>query len=239
MVDYFGRELEIGNLVYYIPRAKSNFIVSDSFALLTGMNEFFTIIDNDINKGIIEKANIYKLIKCIPDTDKLQLQYKQLRQAYQIYTNNYLNSVKLYTNIKSGNILIVDDNSDTKYVYIGYLDYIRLNYKTNEKFIESGYAYVLASVFTRFSGLRINSKEFKEKTFNFKYIFEYLFSNYSDYYNVLQSKVFIISDEPLRVKKIYSNLNIINVETECQLINNHKDVIDLAKLVIKNKKRVC
>lgn len=235
MVDYFGRELEIGNLVYYIPIAKSNFIVSDSFALLTGMNEFFTIIDNDINKGIIEKANIYKLIKCIPDTDMLQLHYKQLRQAYQIYTNKYLNSVKLYTNVKLGDILIIDDNSNTKYVYIGNVDYIRLNNKTHEKFVESGYAYILASVFTRFSGLRLNSREFNERTYNFKYIFEYLFNNYSDYYNVLQSKVFKISNEPLRVKKIYSNLKIINVETECQLTNSHKNVIDVAKLVIKNE----
>lgn len=235
MVDYFGRELEIGNLVYYIPIAKSNFIVSESFALLTGMNEFFTIIGNDINNGVIEKTNIYKLIKCIPDTDMLQLHYKQLRQAYQIYTNKYLNSIKLYTNVKLGDILIIDDNSNTKYVYIGNVDYIRLNNKTHEKFVESGYVYILASVFTRFSGLRLNSREFNERTYNFKYIFEYLFNNYSDYYNVLQSKVFKISNEPLRVKKIYSNLKIINVETECQLTNSHKNVIDVAKLVIKNE----
>lgn len=235
MNDYFGRKLKVGDLIYYIPRAKSNYMVSDTFALLTGMDEFFIIIDDDINKGIIEKTNIYKLIKCIPDTDKLQFHYKQLIQAYQIYTNNYLNSVKLYTNIKLGDILIADDYSDTKYVYMGYLDYIRLNNKTNEKFVKSGYVYVLASVFTSFSGLRINSKEFKEKTFNFKYIFEYLFNNYSDYYNVLQSKVFIISDELLRVKKVYLNLKIINVETECQFTNNNKNVIDSAKLVINKK----
>lgn len=235
MVDYFGRELEVGDLIYYIPRVKSNYMVSDSFALLTGMNEFFTIIDDDINKGIIEKTNIYKVIKCITDTEKLQFHYKQLIQAYHIYTNNYLNSVKLYTNIKLGDILIADDNLDTKYVYMGYIDYIRLNYKTNEKFVESGYVYILASVFTSFSGLRINSKEFKEKIYNFKYIFEYLFNNYSDYYNVLQSKVFVILDEPLRVKKVYLNLKIINVETECKFTNSNKNVIDSAKLVIKNK----
>lgn len=234
MIDYFGRELNVGDLIYYIPRAQSNYIVSDSFALLTGMNEFFTIMNNDINKGTIEKTNVYNLIKCVPDTDKLQLHYKQLRQAYQIYTNNYLNNIKFYTNVKLGDILIIEDNYDTKYVYIGYLDYIR-SIKTEKKFVMSGHAYILASVFTSFSGLRINSKEFREKTYNFKYIFEYLFENYSDYYHVLDSKVFIISDEPLRVKKVYLNLKIINVETECKFTNNSHSRVDSAKLIRKNR----
>lgn len=204
MYDYYGRELNIGDLVLCLPTSQNDFHYSDDrVTLLVGKKEVFRLYR--------KKYSIYNisneiLIKLSPvNTDKLLEKYTKLKNEYDKYMQQDIKSNQMSSNLEPGDIVVRNNKSKQSFVYVGYGDFIA---KYNNQ-IESnrGYLYISLSVFGHVSGLRMIPKNINGYEFSLEKAISYLYSTINWYNDVDRSKL-IFSKSPLMIKEIKGKLKL-------------------------------
>lgn len=207
MNDYYGRELSIGDLVLCLPTSQNDFHYSDDrLSLLIGKKEVFRLYRK---KYSVCSFSNEVLIKMSPiNTDKLLEKYTQLKNAYDEYMQQEIKSNQMVSNLEPGDIVVRNNKSEQKYVFIGYGDLI-IKYNNRTESIDTGYLYIALNIFGQSFGIKMTPKNIEGYEFSFSSVFSNIYDKGSDYwdYRVDKSKL-ILSKSPIMIKEIKGKLKL-------------------------------
>lgn len=229
MYDYYGRELNIGDLVLCLPTSQNNFRYSnDRVSLLVGKKELFRLHSK---RYIIYNVSNEILIKLSPvNTDELLKKYTTLKNEYDKYMEQDIKSNQMTFNLKPGDIVVRNNKSKQTFVYIGYGDF---NIKQNNSRIKTdkGYLYIALSAFGHAYGLKMQSKNIDGYEFSLDKVISDLYSSV-DWYNDVDRSKLILSKSPLMIQEIKGRLKLsgFDIKYVCDKDNYIKAV------EFKNKK---
>lgn len=219
MQDYYGREINIGDLVLCLPKSQNNFYYSnDRVSLIIGKNEGFRLQRRKIYSPYDISEDV--LIKLSPvNTDKLNKKYTELKGEYDKYMQQEINSNRMTDNLEPGDIVIRNNKSAQNYVYIGYGDLIIENSQLIKK---KGHLYIALSVFGNISDMKMTTKNIEGHEFSLDGAISYIYGGLPSWHDNVDMSKLIFSKSPIMIKGIKGKLKLSSLNAKYVSKNQSK-----------------
>lgn len=162
MKDIFGRELKSGDFV--LSGNSSVALIENSCGIVVGENEVWKFAKRDDSREYGRLVKQQNLIYLEVNTVERKEFYDSLLLSYNKYLNSKMKTYSLYENINIGDIVVLDNKSKNKFVYLGYCNYILKNKFLNELDNKSGYLYIKYNALKRYYN-SLNKEEGLNLTF--------------------------------------------------------------------------